>query len=216
MSSQSFSHGLTEHAIEHCIKIDCKVGKKYYLCDKRGRDRRRTEILAYAKRYREINRNAIRAQKRASNKTIAYRKSHKEEIASYGRIWRAKNREKLVIRSKEWHRKNAARKRELSMAWRKANSQRYKKAGEAWRKANPEHWLALCKNNAARRRTPIRKQALAKIYAKECTAFYLACPNGFHVDHIVPVKGKNVNGLHVPWNLQYLSAHDNMVKGNRL
>ena len=46
--------------------------------------------------------------------------------------------------------------------------------------------------------------------------FYADCPKGYQVDHIVPINGDNVCGLHVLCNLQYLSKQDHTVKTNAM
>jgi hypothetical protein len=71
---------------------------------------------------------------------------------------------------------------------------------------------------AKRFRRSIRRskhQLISKEFKSEILEIYQNRPEGYHVDHIIPLKGENVCGLHVPWNLQYLIAKDNIKKGNK-
>ena len=47
-------------------------------------------------------------------------------------------------------------------------------------------------------------------------SFYSECPKDSHVDHELPLRGELVSGLHVRGNLQYMTAKDNLSKGNRI
>ena len=44
--------------------------------------------------------------------------------------------------------------------------------------------------------------------------FYINCPDGYEVDHVIPLRGKLVSGFHVESNLQYLTKFQNGSKNN--
>jgi hypothetical protein len=79
-----------------------------------------------------------------------------------------------------------------------------------FRVANPGFTRAY----TAKRRALI-KQRTVVFDQKGIEEFYLNRPEGFHVDHIIPLCGDNVCGLHVLSNLQYLPSKDNLTKGNK-
>jgi 5-methylcytosine-specific restriction endonuclease McrA len=99
------------------------------------------------------------------------------------------------------------------------------------REEKKEHYQAMhrewCRNNRKRANERIyryrRARALAtprwlspEQKAEIRKAYISARKSGLTVDHIVPIQGKNVSGLHVPWNLQTLPLSDNCSKGRRL
>lgn len=49
---------------------------------------------------------------------------------------------------------------------------------------------------------------------REIAAIYRDRPKGHEIDHLIPINGKNVCGLHVPWNLRAVPKWINRLKRN--
>ena len=69
--------------------------------------------------------------------------------------------------------------------------------------------------NRAERGKEAEPPWLTEKQKQEIKRIYRSRKEGEHVDHIVPINGKGVCGLHVPWNLQVITKEENIRKGNR-
>jgi len=69
--------------------------------------------------------------------------------------------------------------------------------------------------NSIRKRVRDSKQTPNWAEKQAITEFYRNRPNNCHVDHIIPLNGKNVCGLHILENLQYLTVEQNLKKNNK-
>lgn len=98
--------------------------------------------------------------------------------------------------------------------WREMNRPYAKNYGREYRLLNPGRELAKTRRYALAKKNAVPKW-LDKSQIENLTLVYINCPDGYEVDHIVPLRGKNVSGLHVPWNLQYLTVAENRKKSNK-
>jgi hypothetical protein len=110
--------------------------------------------------------------------------------------------------------------------WYVANKEEYKRKqredSKIWRKENKDkHRAQQAKRRCSKlERTPawLSDKQLEEIKWKYSTACHMEMLTGekYHVDHIVPLQGELVSGLHVPWNLRVITAQSNLSKSNKL
>lgn len=121
-----------------------------------------------------------------------YREANPEKIKAYEQRYRRENAQLIRERSKARRPKDLAR-RSAQQAKRKADKL----------KATPR-WLSAS-----------QRTAITDVYAFARLLTDLTGDH-YHVDHIVPLRGRAVCGLHVPWNLRAVPAEENMRKYNSL
>lgn len=118
--------------------------------------------------------------------------------------------EKLRLRKE--YQNPPERKRRLNSCkeWSNKNKQYVKDYISKWQKDNP----GIVKAHSAKYRAKLLERTPCWADLDKITEFYKCCPEGFHVDHVIPLQGKFVSGLHVFQNLQYLTQSDNCKKHN--
>lgn len=140
------------------------------------------------RKYKEENPEKVKETKRKE------RENNLERYQEYLRQYYQKNQEKLKERSRKHYEENIERHQECSRQWRKEN-------------------IGKKRSYEAKRRSLEKSTATTDPWElQQITSFYANCPEGYHVDHIIPLaKG----GHHKLSNLQHLEAKLNCGKGDK-
>lgn len=134
-----------------------------------------------------------------------YREKYADKLKEKKRLYYLKNKEKISVKAAKNYLKNKEAKKKYVAEWKKANAAKVNATcmkRHAYKlKATPD-WLSddeLWMIEEAYHLAKLREKVVG---------------GKWHVDHIIPLRGKIVCGLHVPWNLQVITASENCSKRN--
>lgn len=200
---------------------------KSKLYRKRNPDKIRAASAKWRKenpdRWKEIHAACVaRHPERQKARSKKYYAEHAEECRSRAMERFFNKKDEIRVAQKIY----AARKPELHREIRKRYIDRHPDiimaARSKWRSENKgkiNHY-AVMRLAAKLRATPswLSNAMVAEIESMYTARAKIEAETGIkhHVDHIIPLQGETVCGLHVPWNLQILTAAENVRKSNKL
>lgn len=175
------------------------------------REANREKLKAYmAQRYVEKREEyRVNARKNYLEKSEAYKaRSAKREAQfpelkkQYAAAYRKRHAAKLSEKGRREWRENLDKNRARKAKYRAENP------------ALGAHYVRL-RQTRKQQATPVWAdlEAIKRVY-KQCSKMSLDGGVKYHVDHIIPIRHKEVCGLHCEFNLQILTAAENQSKGN--
>jgi 5-methylcytosine-specific restriction endonuclease McrA len=121
---------------------------------------------------------------------------------------------------KRYYEENKEKCMVASQKWRSVSGKSYEYTKRSRAKNPSLVYFSNAKRHASKlQRTPhwLNK---AELFEIQCIYQYCSALRAigleYEVDHIIPLQGNSVSGLHVPWNMQVLTSLENGSKGNRI
>lgn len=191
----------------------------------RARERARSWRLKNPDRYRQYY---LKNKNKLQQKSRDYYASHAVECREKTRNYYCKNRELVLKKTKEKYirstrvKQTPEEKRSLSVKrmseWQKKYPERVNLKNSLWCKLNkPKVNLMASERRFVKNKATLGapKQEILKFYEEaRLKSIQTGVPHV--VDHIIPVSGKTVCGLHVPWNLRVITRSENCKKSNKV
>jgi len=167
---------------------------------------------AYMVAWRSEHRAGARA------KVTAYRVEHRDAMRAADKAYRLAHPEQLRATKRRYRVANIERERTTRQAYNRRNKDMNARKHLAWARANPGICNAITmKRWAAKMRATPAWADRAAIEAIYIDAARLPRETGirYEVDHIYPLQGATVCGLHIACNLQILTKVENIRKHNK-
>jgi len=143
----------------------------------------------------------------------------KENQKKLQKEWYERNKALTIERSRLWALTNPEKRQAIHRKNREKDLENHNARNREWNKNNKPVKAALegKRRSAQIQRTPIWDPNAHLIIAKYQLAamFTQASGTPHHVDHIIPLQGRKVSGLHVFSNLRVIPGSDNVKKSNK-